>query len=49
MIQDADPSWYPKVLETLERDYPEISKEIWAKTITENAIEQNRRREEFND
>lgn len=37
---NADPSWYRKVLDTLARDYPEISTEVWGKTISANAEEQ---------
>lgn len=42
---DAHPSWYPKVLETLARDYPEISEEVWATAISENATKNNAARE----
>lgn len=45
----ADPSWYPRVLRTLFRDYPRISDEVWSTAITENAIEnveKKRRRED---
>lgn len=38
-FEDADPSWYPRVLRTLARDYPEISEEVWKTAITENAQE----------
>ncbi|MFJ8719763.1 hypothetical protein ACIRD9_42630 [Streptomyces violaceus] len=46
-IDTADPSWYPKVLRTLARDYPEISDEVWGTTITENAqaIQERQQRE----
>lgn len=43
-FSDADPSWYPMVLETLARDYPKISEEVWSTTITENAIRLTERR-----
>lgn len=37
---DADPSWYPRVLRTLARDYPEISEKVWRTAVSENATEQ---------
>jgi len=37
---DANPSWYPRVLRTLARDYPEINDEVWSRAIGENAAEQ---------
>lgn len=36
-IETADPSWYKRVLQTLARDYPKISEDVWATTISENA------------
>ena len=37
MFRNAHPAWYPEVLRTLARDYPEISDKVWSTTITENA------------
>lgn len=34
---NADPSWYPRVLKTLARDYPEISDKVWSTAVEENA------------
>lgn len=42
-FSNADPSWYRKVLDTLARDYPEISAEVWGKTISANAEEQQQK------
>lgn len=39
----ADPSWFPRVLRVLARDYPGISTEAWATAIEENAVEQVQR------
>lgn len=38
-IAAADPTWYPQVLRTLARDYPEISDKVWTKAVVENAVE----------
>jgi hypothetical protein len=38
-LDTADPSWYPRVLRTLARDYPEISDKVWTTAIVENAAE----------
>lgn len=43
--EGAHPSWYPRVLRTLERDYPKISDEVWKTAVTENARENVARRE----
>ena len=48
-IDSADPSWYPMVLRTLARDYPEISKKVWETTITENAIERTEKKSDNKD
>jgi hypothetical protein len=45
-FSDADPSWYRKVLDTLARDHPKISEEVWGKTISENAERLQARKEE---
>ena len=37
---DAEPSWFPRVLRVLARDYPEINDEVWSTAIGENADEQ---------
>jgi hypothetical protein len=42
---EANPSWYPRVLRTLARDYPEINDEVWSRAIGENAAEQVAARE----
>ena len=42
-VEKADPSWYPKVLTRLARDYPEISRIVWEKVVSDNAKEQNMR------
>lgn len=39
-IDTADPSWYKRVLRTLDRDFPEISDKVWDDAIGENAVEQ---------
>jgi hypothetical protein len=38
-IESADPSWYRRVLEVLDRDYPKISDEVWMSAISENSAE----------
>jgi hypothetical protein len=44
-IDVADPSWYPRVLQVLARDYPQISEEVWGIAITENAMELTARKQ----
>ena len=34
---EANPSWFPKVLHVLARDYPKINDEVWSRAIGENA------------
>jgi hypothetical protein len=34
---DANPSWWPRVLAALERDYPAINDRVWSTAISENA------------
>lgn len=34
---EADPSWWPRVLEVLARDWPEVNDEAWSRAIGENA------------
>lgn len=36
----ANPSWWPRVLDVLARDYPEINDKVWSTAIGENAAEQ---------
>lgn len=36
-LERADPSWFPKVLNVLARDYPEINDTVWSTAIGENA------------
>jgi hypothetical protein len=36
-LTGADPSWFPRVLAVLQRDYPEIADKIWSTAIGENA------------
>ena len=38
-IDTADPSWFPRVLRTLARDYPEINDKVWSTAIGENAAD----------
>jgi hypothetical protein len=38
-LDGADPSWFPRVLRTLARDYPGISDKVWSTAIEENAAE----------
>ncbi len=38
-IEGADPSWFPRVLNVLARDYPAINDNSWSKAIRENADE----------
>ncbi|MDP9616491.1 hypothetical protein [Streptomyces demainii] len=38
-VDGANPEWYPRVLRTLARDYPEISDKVWTTAVTENAVE----------
>lgn len=45
----AHPSWYPRVLSVLARDYPDISAEVWEKAVSENAEQQNNQRKTKND
>ena len=45
-VETADPSWYPRVLGTLARDYPEISDKVWSVAISENAAELSAKREQ---
>lgn len=42
----ADPSWFPRVLRVLARDYPEINDKVWSTAIGENADEQVAKRQE---
>lgn len=37
---EANPCWWPKVLDVLARDYPAINDEVWSTAIDENAAEQ---------
>jgi hypothetical protein len=41
---EANPSWFPHVLRTLARDYPEINDKVWSTAIGENAAEQTAKR-----
>jgi hypothetical protein len=43
-LNEADPSWFPRVLRTLARDYPEINDKVWSTAIEENAAELSARR-----
>jgi hypothetical protein len=43
-IDTADPSWFPRILRTLARDYPEINDAVWSTAISENAAELHARR-----
>lgn len=45
-LETADPSWYPIVLKTLARLYPEINEEVWGTAVTDNAIALTKRRQE---
>lgn len=39
-VERAHPSWYPHVVRTLARDYPEISEEVWSTAVTDKCEEQ---------
>ena len=45
IASEADPSWLPRVLDVLARDYPEINDKVWSAAIGENAAEQVARRD----
>lgn len=45
IASEANPSWLPRVLDVLARDYPEINDEVWSTAIGENAVEQVARRD----
>jgi len=36
-VEGADPSWFPRVLWVLQRDYPEVADTVWSTAIGENA------------
>lgn len=38
-VEGAEPSWFPRVLNVLARDYPAINDAAWSKAINENAEE----------
>ena len=42
---EANPSWWPRVLNVLARDYPKINDEVWSRAIGENAAERVAERE----
>lgn len=44
-VTGADPSWFPRVLRVLQRDWPEIASEAWSRAIAENAAETRSRGE----
>ena len=46
---EANPSWWPRVLNVLARDYPKINDEVWSRAIGENAAEQVAEREAAGD
>lgn len=48
-LDTADPSWFPRVLRVLARDYPEINDKVWSTAIGENADEQVAQRKHADD
>lgn len=38
-VSTADPSWHKRVLTVLERDWPEIARQAWSRTIAESDAE----------
>jgi hypothetical protein len=34
-VTGADPSWFPRVLQVLQRDFPNISDRVWSVAIRE--------------
>lgn len=39
-LTGADPSWFPRVLAVLQRDFPDIADGAWSTAIGENAAAQ---------
>lgn len=39
-VKNSDPSWFPRVLRVLQRDYPHTAAKVWGDAISENAEEQ---------
>ena len=46
---EANPCWWPKVLNVLARDYPKINDEAWSRAIGENAAERVAERQQEGD
>ncbi len=36
-LNGGDPTWFPRVLEVLARDFPTVSRQVWSTAIGENA------------
>lgn len=43
-IDTSDPSWYKRVLTKLEEKYPIIAEQVWSEAVSDNAAEQEHRR-----
>ena len=39
-LATSDPTWYPRVLAILQRDFPDAADMAWSTAISENAAEQ---------